>query len=89
MYFTLQDQRKIDLYIDGGWKGEIDGIPKLSDSTKLVFHVWNQDNYVPVLDDEFLPPTTLATFRALRYENQLIKKDRVSSAKVTWCIQKR
>ena len=29
------------------------GIPSLSPSTKLVLHVWNKNNVVPVIDDVF------------------------------------
>ncbi|XP_072034301.1 uncharacterized protein [Amphiura filiformis] len=61
-----EEQWKIDLYIDGKWKGEIDGIPQLSDSTKLILHAWNEDNFVPELVDEFFPPTATAHFRNLR-----------------------
>ena len=61
-----QDQWQFELYIDGVIVEVLDGIPVLSEDTQLILHIWNADNFVPDIPDNFHPPTSTAYFRDLR-----------------------
>ena len=70
-FIPLQDQWEITLLVDGFILTSLDGIPELSTSTQLVFHVWNEKNAIAPLPDLFDPPFTIAYFRNLRFVDLL------------------
>ncbi|KAK3101942.1 hypothetical protein FSP39_007535 [Pinctada imbricata] len=57
--------RCFQVFIDGEYITEVCGAPELSKNTKLFFHVYNKDNYMPVSDDPLNVWTTRATFANL------------------------
>ncbi|XP_072048752.1 uncharacterized protein [Amphiura filiformis] len=61
-----QEQWELSLTIDGILLTALDGIPHLSTSTQLILHVWNKDNVVSSIEDEFNPPKATAYFSDLR-----------------------
>ncbi|XP_033105583.1 uncharacterized protein LOC117107873 isoform X2 [Anneissia japonica] len=58
--FTFQ------LSVDGNPLGDLSGVPRLSNNTKLTLQLWNDENYVPEFTDPFDIPTTSAEFANIR-----------------------
>ncbi|KAK3101936.1 hypothetical protein FSP39_007496 [Pinctada imbricata] len=61
----LAPTRCFQVYVDDNYLTDVCGVPELSRDTKLFFHVYNKDNYIPNADDAFNLWTTRATFANL------------------------
>ena len=50
LYIYQQLTSCIRVFLDGQQMSEMAGIPELSSSTNLFFHLWNKNNVLPPLD---------------------------------------
>lgn len=57
---SLKDRRKAELYIDGTIAMILEGLPNFSNSTRMVFHVFNRLGYVPTIEDSLVSPAVEA-----------------------------
>lgn len=56
----VDHKRKAELYIDGTIAAILQGLPNFSNSTRMVFHVFNRLGYLPAIENSLISPTVEA-----------------------------